>query len=100
MKVMIVNSKIKHKFKTIMEAIRCLVHDFILYFVTAYMRSAAYMGHQRRRCIEKYTIYGLKKKVKNSLRKTIYNSNCTEKMFKIIPMKNNNESKYVNKHCN
>ena len=50
-----------------MEAIRCLVHDFILYFVMAYIRSALYMEHQLRRCIAKYNIQGLKKKVKNSL---------------------------------
>ena len=38
MKIMIVNSKIKHKSKTILGVIRNLVLDFILYFVTAYMR--------------------------------------------------------------
>ena len=35
MKTMIVNSKIKHKFKTIFREIRNLVLDLILYFVTA-----------------------------------------------------------------
>ena len=34
---MIVNSKIKHKWKTMLGEIRKLVVDFILYFVTAYM---------------------------------------------------------------
>ena len=38
MKIMIVNSKIKRKSKTILGVIRNLVLDFILYFVTAYMR--------------------------------------------------------------
>ena len=33
-----VNSKIKHKSKTILGVIRNLLLDFILYFVTAYMR--------------------------------------------------------------
>ena len=35
---MIVNSKIKHKCKTTLRGIRDLVLDFILYFVTAYMK--------------------------------------------------------------
>ena len=38
MKIMIANSKIKHKSKTILGVIRNLVFDFILYFVTAFMR--------------------------------------------------------------
>ena len=37
MKIMIVNSKIKQKAKTILEVIRNLVLDFIIYFVTAYI---------------------------------------------------------------
>ena len=37
-KFMIVISKIKHKCKTILGVMRNLVLDFILYFVTAYMR--------------------------------------------------------------
>ena len=37
MKIMIVNSKIKQKFKTILGVIRNLALDFILYFVTAYI---------------------------------------------------------------
>ena len=36
--MMIVNSKIKHKSKTMLGVIRNLVLDFILYFVTVYMR--------------------------------------------------------------
>ena len=35
---MIANSKIKHKFERILEVIRNLGLDFILFFVTAYMR--------------------------------------------------------------
>ena len=35
---MIVNSKIKNKFNTMLGVIRNLVLDFICYFVTAYMR--------------------------------------------------------------
>ena len=35
---MIVNSKIKYKSNTMLGVIRNLVLDFILYFVTAYMR--------------------------------------------------------------
>ena len=39
MKIMIVNSKIKHKCKTMLGVIRNLVLDLILYFVvTAYIR--------------------------------------------------------------
>ena len=38
MNIMIVNSKIKHKFKTILGVITNLVLDFILFFVTAYIR--------------------------------------------------------------
>ena len=38
MKIMILNSKIKHKSKTVLEVIRNLVLDFILFVVTAYMR--------------------------------------------------------------
>ena len=34
---MIVNSKIKHKFKAILGVIQNLVLDFIVYFVTAYI---------------------------------------------------------------
>ena len=37
MKIIIVNSKIKQKPKTILRGIRNLVLDFILYFVTAYI---------------------------------------------------------------
>ena len=37
MKIMIVNSKIKQKSKTILGVIRNLVLDVILYFVTAYL---------------------------------------------------------------
>ena len=38
MKIMIVNYKIKHKFKAMLVVIKNLVFDYILYFVTAYMR--------------------------------------------------------------
>ena len=38
MKIMTVNSKIKHKYKTMFRVKRNLVLDFILYFVTANMR--------------------------------------------------------------
>ena len=38
MKIMVVNSKIKHKSKTMLEMIRNLVLDFILFIVTAYKR--------------------------------------------------------------
>ena len=38
MKIRTVNSKIKHKSKTMLGVIRNLILDFILYFVTAYMR--------------------------------------------------------------
>ena len=38
MKTMIVNSKIKHKSKTMLGIIRNLVFDFILYFVAASIR--------------------------------------------------------------
>ena len=35
---MTVNSKIKRKYKTVLGVIRNLILDFILYFVTSYMR--------------------------------------------------------------
>ena len=38
MKIRTVNSKIKHKCKTMLGVIRNLILDFILYSVTAYMR--------------------------------------------------------------
>ena len=38
MTIMTVNSKTKHKFKIMLGVIRSLVLDFIIYFVTAYMR--------------------------------------------------------------
>ena len=38
MKIMVVNFKIKHKYKTMLGVIRSLVLDFILYFVTGYMK--------------------------------------------------------------
>ena len=38
MKIMIVNYKIKHKFKAMLVVIKNLVFDYILYFVTTYMR--------------------------------------------------------------
>ena len=37
-KIMILNSKIKYKSNTMLGAIRSQVHDFIIYFVIAYMR--------------------------------------------------------------
>ena len=37
MKIMIVNSKIKQKFKSILGVIENLVLDFILYIVTTYI---------------------------------------------------------------
>ena len=37
MKIMIGKSKIKHKSKTILEVIRNLVVNFILYFITGYI---------------------------------------------------------------
>ena len=38
MKIINVNSKIKHKSKNFLEVIRNLVLDFIIHLVTAYMR--------------------------------------------------------------
>ena len=38
MKIVIVNSKLKQKPKTILGMIRNLILDFILYFVTAYIK--------------------------------------------------------------
>ena len=38
MNIMIVNSKIKHKSKTILGKKKSILLDIILYFVTAYMR--------------------------------------------------------------
>ena len=45
MKIMILNSKIKQKSKTILGVIRNIVLDFIFYFVTAYIltESTLYM---------------------------------------------------------
>ena len=38
MKIITVNSKINHKWKTMLGVIRNLTHDFITYFVTTHMR--------------------------------------------------------------
>ena len=38
MKIMIVNSKMKHKCKAMLGVIKNLVLDYILFFVIAYMR--------------------------------------------------------------
>ena len=38
MKIMIINSKVKHQSKTMLGVIKNLVLDFILYFVTGNMR--------------------------------------------------------------
>ena len=38
MKIMIVNAKIKQKCKAMLGVIRHLILDFILYFVTAYIK--------------------------------------------------------------
>ena len=48
MKIITVNSKITHKCKTMLGVIRNLVLDFIIYFVTAYMRKYPIHLHQHR----------------------------------------------------
>ena len=70
MKNMIVNSKIKHKFKTILWVIRNLLLDFILYFVIPYMRKYpihATSAKGKEKQDKKYTISYLRKLVKNIL---------------------------------
>ena len=47
MKIIIVNSKIKQKFKTTLGVIRNLVLDFILYFVTALYEKVPYTCKMR-----------------------------------------------------
>ena len=88
MKIMIVNSKIKQKSKTILGVIRNLVLDFILYFVTAYIiwESTLYMYHEHR---VKHQIHyaSLEDVSKKKLWQTIYNSNYTQKCSKLLQLK-------------
>ena len=84
MNIMNVNSKIKHKFKTILGVIRNLVLDFILFFVTAYMRKYPIHCNISTGYNTKCTIYHLRKQVKNMFRQTIYNSNYTQKCSKLL----------------
>ena len=85
MKSMIVTSKIKHKFKTILRVIRNLVLDFILYFVAVCMRKCP------------VHVTSARGKTQNTLyitcgilnpQSTIYNSNYSQHTFKVITMKN------------
>ena len=87
--VMILNFKIKQKFKTILGVIRNLVRDFILYFVTAYFiwESTLYMEHEHR---VKHQIHyaSLEEVSKKFLWQTICNSNYTQ-----------NVQNYYNEKC-
>ena len=76
MKVIKVNSKIKHKCKAVLGVTRNLILDLVFYFVMPY---TAYMKH--------YT------PPDNLLWQTIYNSSYIQKFFKIITMKN--DSHYI-----
>ena len=81
MKIMIENSKTKQKPKAILGKIRNLVLDFILYFITTYMR--------------KYPIHvtwaqGLTPNtlcITWGIWQTIYNSNYTQKYSKRLQLK-------------
>ena len=77
MKIMIVNSKIKQKFKSILGVIENLVLDFILYIVTTYIirESTLYMKHEHR---VKYQIHYASLDVSKKIWKTIYNSSYTQ----------------------
>ena len=57
---MIVNSKIKHKCKTMLGVIRNVVLDFTLYFLIAYMK-VPYTCNNSTGCNTKYTMYYLKR---------------------------------------
>ena len=82
MTIMTVNSKTKHKFKIMLGVIRTLVLDFIIYFVTAYMRK--YPVHVTPALDATQNTLYLKKKVKNLSLQTSYNNNYTQKMFKLL----------------
>ena len=77
MKIMIVNSKIKQKFKSILGVIENLVLDFILYIVTTYIiwESTLYMKHEHS---IKYQIHYASLDVSKKIWKTIYNSSYTQ----------------------
>ena len=100
MKIMIVNYQIKHKFKAMLVVIKNLVFDYILYFVTAYMRkySIHVTGQSRVQNII-YITWRSKLKKNKKLGQTIYNSNHTHtKSLKLLQWKII-ESPYVNQHC-
>ena len=87
MKIMVVNSKIKHNSKTVLWVIRNLLVDFILYFVIAYMRKYpihATSAKGKEKQGKKYTISYLRKLVKNILWQTIYNSNSIQKCSQLL----------------
>ena len=87
MKIMIVNSKIKHISKTILWVIRNLLLDFIMYFVIAYMRKYpihATSAKFKEKQDKKNTISYLRKLVKNILWQTIYNINYTQKCSQLL----------------
>ena len=84
---MIVNSKIKHKFKTSLGVIRNIVLDFILCFVTEYIiwESTLYMQHEHR--VQHQMHYTSLEEVSKRNFMTIYNSNYTQKCSKLLHWK-------------
>ena len=88
MKTMMANSKIKAKSITFLGVIRNLVLDFILYFVTAYIKweSTLYILHEHR---VKHQIHyaSLEEVSKKVLWETIYNSHYTQKCSKSLQRK-------------
>ena len=97
MKIIIKNSRIKPKSKTMLEVITNLVLDFNLCFGTAYMTKY---------CIDVTSIQGKTKTIlhitwrsKKYFRETIYNSNYTHKIFKITAIRNTSTYN-VNTNCN
>ena len=85
MKIMIVNSKIKQKSKTIFRVIRNLVLDFILYFVTVYIiwERIHVTWAQGKTSNTLCIAWGSKKKnMTNNLQQQLHT-----KIFKIITMK-------------
>ena len=78
-KIMIVISKIKYKSNTMLGVNRNLVLDFILYFVTAYIRKCPIHVISAQGTIQNtlYITWGM-----------IYNSKYTQTMFKVITIKN------------
>ena len=97
--IMVVNSKIKHKSKTILGVIRSLVLDFFLYFVTAYIiwESSQYMYHEH---MVQHQIHYTS--LEDVSKKIFMPSNLQQELHtKIFKLNYDEKCTYnVNTHCN